>query len=207
MIQKAQNYSAYSELLYVFRITPRIQNYSTYSELLHVFRITQHIQNYSAYSLFTRASRKASPERLTFRPPVGVLSAYHALILVTFRKVIRAPHVLIGNPDFERGPWLPLALPCIRACQTLYECIEDHSVSLPKMSFAEVSCRMSKVAAVRRVWVCLYQLYQHKIQMLQRRTCKGGKWRGSGTIIVTHIYIRLNLLHCLLQTLHHRRPR
>ena len=67
MIQKAQNYSAYSELLHVFRITPRIQNYS-------------------AYSLFTRASRKASPERLTFRPPVGVLSAYHALILV-FAKV------------------------------------------------------------------------------------------------------------------------
>ena len=63
MIHKAQNYSAYSELLSVFRITPRIQNYS-------------------AYSLFTRASRKASPERFTFRPPVGVLSAYHALILV-----------------------------------------------------------------------------------------------------------------------------
>ena len=37
MIQKAQNYSAYSELLHVFRITPRIQNYSTYSELLSVF--------------------------------------------------------------------------------------------------------------------------------------------------------------------------
>ena len=37
MIQKAQNYSTYSELLNVFRITPRIQNYSTYSELLNVF--------------------------------------------------------------------------------------------------------------------------------------------------------------------------
>ena len=80
--QRIQNYSAYSELLSVFRITQRIQNYSTYSELLSVFRITQRIQNYSAYSLFTRASRKASPERLTFRPPVGVLSAYYALILV-----------------------------------------------------------------------------------------------------------------------------
>ena len=37
MIQKAQNYSANSELLHVFRITQRIQNYSTYSELLSVF--------------------------------------------------------------------------------------------------------------------------------------------------------------------------
>ena len=82
--QRIQNYSAYSELLSVFRITQRIQNYSAYSELLSVFRITPHIQNYSAYSLFTRASRKASPERLTFRPPVGVLSAYHALILVRY---------------------------------------------------------------------------------------------------------------------------
>ena len=50
MIQKAQNYSAYSELLSVFRITQRIQNYSAYSELLSVFRITPRIQNYSAYS-------------------------------------------------------------------------------------------------------------------------------------------------------------
>ena len=49
----------------------KAQNYSAYSELLHVFRITQHIQNYSAYSPFTWASRKASPERLTFRSPVG----------------------------------------------------------------------------------------------------------------------------------------
>ena len=37
MIQKAQNYSTYSELLHVLRITPRIQNYSTYSELLSIF--------------------------------------------------------------------------------------------------------------------------------------------------------------------------
>ena len=68
------NDSESSELLSVFRITQRIQkaqNYSAYSELLSVFRITPRIQNYSAYSLFTRASRKASPERLTFRPPVG----------------------------------------------------------------------------------------------------------------------------------------
>ena len=50
MIQKAQNYSAYSELLSVFSITQRIQNYSAYSELLSVFRITPRIQNYSTYS-------------------------------------------------------------------------------------------------------------------------------------------------------------
>ena len=87
------NDSEISDLLCVFKITQRIQNYSTYSELLHVFRITPRIQNYSAYSLFTRASRKASPERLTFRPPVGVLSAYHALILV-FQKFQMALNVL-----------------------------------------------------------------------------------------------------------------
>ena len=69
MIQKAQNYSAYSELLHVLRITPRIQNYSTYSELLSIFT-------------FYEGEPKGEPERLTFRPPVGVLSAYHALILV-----------------------------------------------------------------------------------------------------------------------------
>ena len=72
LVRDVINDSESPELLSVFRITQRIQNYSTYSE-------------YSAYSLFTRASRKASPERLTFRPPVGVLSAYHALILVMFQ--------------------------------------------------------------------------------------------------------------------------
>ena len=76
MIQKAQNYSAYSELLSVFRITPRIQNYSTYSELLHVFRITQRI-----HFLRGRAERRARNVSHLDRPR-GVLSAYHALILV-----------------------------------------------------------------------------------------------------------------------------
>ena len=72
------------------------------SELIHVFRITPRIQNYSAYSLFTRASRKASPERLTFRPPVGVLSAYHALILVS------CPSVRSSVRSFVR-PSVPLS--------------------------------------------------------------------------------------------------
>ena len=55
MIQKAQNYSAYSELLHVFRITQRI----------HFLR--------------GRAERRA---RNVSHSPGGVLSAYHALILV-----------------------------------------------------------------------------------------------------------------------------
>ena len=76
MIQKAQNYSAYSEFLSEFRITPRIQNYSTYSELLSVFRITQRI-----HFLRGRAERRARNVSHLDRP-WGVLSAYHALILV-----------------------------------------------------------------------------------------------------------------------------
>ena len=67
-----------SELLSVFKITQRIQNYSTYSELLHVFRITQRI-----HFLRGRAERRARNVSHLDRP-WGVLSAYHALILVVF---------------------------------------------------------------------------------------------------------------------------
>ena len=77
MIQKAQNYSAYSEFLSEFRINPRIQNYSAYSELLSVFRITQRILLSRG-----RAERRARNVSHLDRP-WGVLSAYHALILVT----------------------------------------------------------------------------------------------------------------------------
>ena len=78
MIQKAQNYSAYSEFLSEFRITPRIQNYSTYSELLSMFRITQRIHLSRG-----RAERRA--RNVSHLDPWGVLSAYHALILVKER--------------------------------------------------------------------------------------------------------------------------
>ena len=62
---------------FILRITrPRIQNYSTYSELLHVFRITQRI-----HFLRGRAERRARNVSHLDRP-WGVVSAYHALILV-----------------------------------------------------------------------------------------------------------------------------
>ena len=69
MIQKAQNYSAYSEFLSEFRITPRTQNYSAYSELLSVFT-------------FYEGEPKGEPGTSHLDRPWGVLSAYHALILV-----------------------------------------------------------------------------------------------------------------------------
>ena len=99
MIQKAQNYSAYSELLNVFKITQRIQNYSTYSELLHVFRITQRI-----HFLRGRAERRARNVSHLDRP-WGVLSAYHALILVRLRpQITRVPLMYFWlPPDFGGG--------------------------------------------------------------------------------------------------------
>ena len=81
MIQKAQNYSELLaflsefriELLSILRITHDVL---TYSELLSIFRITQ-----SIHLSRGRAERRARNVSHLDRP-WGVLSAYHALILV-----------------------------------------------------------------------------------------------------------------------------
>ena len=81
MIQKAQNYSELLaflsefriELLSILRITHDVL---TYSELLSIFRITQRIHLSRG-----RAERRARNVSHLDRP-WGVLSAYHALILV-----------------------------------------------------------------------------------------------------------------------------
>ena len=98
MIQKAQNYSELLaflsefriELLSVLRITHDVL---TYSELLSIFRITQRIHLSRG-----RAERRARNVSHLDRP-WGVLSAYHALILVS-----SSPRFfLVGIRTFDSG--------------------------------------------------------------------------------------------------------